>query len=331
VLRWRTSRRLSLLATAAALAGAATTVGVVGAVPGVPTTRASAQSGQDCWEERRVIVGEDENGDPLFEVVLVNVCESEGDGGSGGGPNTCEHEDHGEFPCYDPGRGWWSNSLGCYVSSLSPQPPAGDPRWEGNDPDEGAVYVLYCPLAPSGSGIFRESYEFLDEAPGVPSVSQLAQQAMDSLPLVGADIGIAPSPDGVGLVGLHVWMWTENTDATWGPVSVSVSVPGITVTAQGEADQIEWNMGDGSTVVCDGPGTPYEARFGNQSSPSGCDHVYTEPSRNQPDGRYPITATTSWHVEWWVEPRGSAAEDEQFFSRVSSTSVRINELQVVTS
>ena len=179
--------------------------------------------------------------------------------------------------------------------------------------------------------MFRESYDFLDEAPGVPSVAELAQQAMDSLPLAEPDIGIAPSPTGVGLVGLYVWMWTENTDATWGPVSVSVPGPGITVTARGEATRIDWNMGDGTTEVCNGPGTPYEARYGNQPSPTGCDHIYTEPSRLQPDGRYAITATTTWHVEWWVEPQGSAAEGEQFFDRVSSTSVRINELQVVTS
>jgi hypothetical protein len=332
VLRWRASRRLSLLAVAATLIGATTLAGVVGAVPAGPASEAFAQSGQQCWELRRVIIGEDENGNPEYGWRLVNICESEGggDGGGGGGPNTCEHPTYGEFPCYDPGRGWWSDSLDCYVSSISPQPPAGDPRWEGNDPGDGAVYLLYCPLAESGSGVFRQSYDFLSEAPGVPSVADLAQQAMESLPLVGADIGIAPDPDGVGLVGLNVWMWTENTDATWGPVSVSVPGPGITVTAQGQATQIEWNMGDGTTVVCEGPGTPYNESHGDEPSPD-CGHVYTEPSRDQPDGRYAITAITTWHVEWWVEPRGSAAEGEDFFDRESSTSVRINELQVVTS
>jgi hypothetical protein len=182
----------------------------------------------------------------------------------------------------------------------------------------------------SGTGDFSESYEVLDQPPDLPSVTELAQQAMESLPLVGADIGIAPGPDGAGLVGLPVWMWTENTAETWGPVSVSVPGPGITVTAEGNATQIEWNMGDGTTVVCEGPGTPYEARYGDQHSPD-CGHVYTEPSRSQPDGRYAITTTTTWHVEWWVEPRGSGAEDEDFFERPSSTTVQINELQVVTS
>jgi hypothetical protein len=319
-------RRLSILAAAATLGG------MFGAAPAGTTADALAQSGQDCWEMRRVIIGEDENGNPQYGWRLVNICESGGGGGSGGGgPNTCEHPTYGEFPCYDGGRGWWSTSLNnCYVSFLNPQPPAGHPDWDGHDPGEGAVYVAYCPTGPNGSERFTRETLFLTEAPELPSVSQLAQQAMESLPLGDPDIGIAPNPDGVGLVGLPVWMWTDNTDATWGPVSVSVPGPGITVTAQGQGTQIEWSMGDGTTVVCEGPGTPYEARFGDQHSPT-CGHVYTEPSRSQPDGRYTVTATTTWHVEWWVEPRGSGAEDEDFFSRVSSTTVRINELQVVTS
>ncbi|HEY8473564.1 MAG TPA: hypothetical protein VIL37_13140, partial [Natronosporangium sp.] len=170
-----------------------------------------------------------------------------------------------------------------------------------------------------------------DSPPDGPSISELAQQAMDILPLADPVIGIVPNPDGAGLVGMPVWMWLENPEAAWGPVSVSVPGPGITVTAQGQATQVEWQMGDGTTVVCEGPGTPYEPRYGDQRSPSGCDHVYTEPSRSQPTGRYTVTATVSWHLQWWVEPQGSGAEGEDFRSRVSQTTVRINELQVVTS
>jgi hypothetical protein len=323
VLRWRRLRRLSLLAVAAIV------VGIAGAVPVSPATGALAQSNQECWEWRRVITGQDENGDPLYGWELINVCESGGGGGSGGGgPNTCEHPTLGEFPCYDSVRGWWSSSTNCYVTLLSPQPPEGDAMWEGNDPADGAVYYYQCPQA---DGAWANRTGFSAEAPGFPTVAQLAQQAMERLPLVGAEIGIAPSPEGVGLVGLHVWMWTDNTEATWGPVSVSVPGPGITVTAQGQATHIEWDMGDGTTVVCDGPGTPYDPSYGDEPSPTGCSHVYAAPSRDQPDGRYQVTATTDWQVEWWVEPQGSAAEGTDGFLRESSTSVQINELQVVTS
>jgi hypothetical protein len=298
---------------------------LIGTVVGTQSP-APAQSDQECWERRRVIVDVDENGDPEYGYEYVNICESGGDGGSSGGENTCTFGTE-EIPCYDPARGWWSDSYQCYLRLASPQPPADDPAWEGNGPEDGAVYTLSCPEA---AGTWDERPVFLDEAPELPSVSEIAQQAMESLPLVGADIGIAPSPDGAGLVGLQVWMWTNDTDATWGPITVSVPGPGITVTAQGTATQIEWNMGDGTTKVCTGPGTPYEPRYGDDPSPD-CGHVYTEPSRSQPGGRYTIVATTSWHLEWWLEPRGSGAEGEDFQSRTSETTVRINELQVVTS
>lgn len=323
MLRWRKLRRLSLLAVAAIL------IGVVGAVPVGPTAEALAQSDQDCWTWRRVVIGQDENGDPTYGWRLVDTCQSGGGGDTGGGgPSTCQHPDHGEFPCYDGGRGWWNGE--CYVNPLSPPPPPGDSRWGNNSPDDGALYVLSCPLGPSESGRFTQEVAFLSEAPDLPSVSQLAQEAMERLPLGEPDIGIAPNPDGVGLVGLPVWMWTNDSAATWGPVSVSVPGPGFTVTAEGQATQIEWDMGDGNTVVCDSPGTPYEASYGNEESPD-CGHVYAAPSRDQPDGRYQITAVTTWEVEWWVEPRGDGAGGDDGFFRESSTSVQINELQVVTS
>lgn len=326
MLMMRTVRLWSLMTVIAM------TLGMVGVLSASSPDDAFAQSGQECYEMRRVIIGEDANGNPRYGWRLVNVCRSEGGGGSGGGgPNTCEHETYGEFPCYEQGRGWWSNTYSCYVSYLSPQPPAGHPDWDGHSADEGAVYELYCPRGTYGSERYARRTEFFDEAPELPSVSQLAQQAMESLPLAEPDIGIAPDPDGAGLVGLPVWMWLENAGAAWGPVSVSVPGPGITVAARGQATQVEWQMGDGTTKVCDGPGTPYEPRYGDQPSPSGCGHVYTEPSRSQPGGRYTVTVTVSWHLEWWVEPRGSAAEGEDFQSRTSETTVRINELQVVTS
>lgn len=310
--RWRSSILAALM--------------LIGMVAGTHST-AMAQSDQECWEWRRVIIDEDENGNPMYGWRLVNICRSGGDGGSGGGENTCMFGAT-EIPCFDPARGWWSSSYQCYMRFANPQPPADDPAWDGHGPEDGAIYTMSCPEA---ADTWDVRSVFLSEAPELPSVSQLAQQAMESLPLAEPQIGIAPSPDGAGLVGLPVWMWLENTGAAWGPVSVSVPGPGITVTARGQATQVEWQMGDGITKVCDGPGTPYEPRYGDQPSPSGCGHVYTEPSRSQPGGRYTVTVTVSWHLEWWVEPRGSGAEDEDFQSRTSQTTVRINELQVVTS
>jgi hypothetical protein len=299
----------------------------VGAAPAGYVDAALAQSDEECprWEE--VVVGEDEDGNVLIETRLVTECRQDGDDGSSAGNETCSLQGVGPVDCVHPVYGWWSQSAGCYVSLANPQPPPGDEDWGDNDPADGAVYLFACPLPAGG---FAIDPRFLEEAPGVPSVAQLVQEAIGSLPIVAPQIGIAPDPSGTGLVGLPVWMWTEDTDATWGTLTTTVSVPGLAVTASATATQIEWDMGDGNTVVCDGPGTPYSAEYGSEESPD-CGHVYAAPSRDQPEGRYAITATTTWHVDWWVEPQGDGAEGEEGFFPDSSTSVQINELQVVTS
>lgn len=314
----------ALLAVALALALA------LPAAIGAPSVPPEPAGGQACWEYARVVTGRTEGGDPVYGWELVDTC-PDGGGGTGDWEAACQHTTRGEIPCHDPVWGWWSNAAQCYVSRLAPQPPLGDPLWNDHDPADGSVYQFRCPGDATGPAGAQPStrLEFLPLAPKLPTVSQVARQAMRSLELRPADIGTAPGPDGAGLVGVPVWLWTGNVEATWGPVSISVPGPGITVTAEGNATRIEWAMGDGRTVVCDGPGTPY--REGYDGSAPECGHVYAVPSGSQPDGRYRVTATTTWQVRWWVEPRGSGAEGEDFFLREASTSLRINELHVVTS
>jgi hypothetical protein len=100
----------------------------------------------------------------------------------------------------------------------------------------------------------------------------------------------------------------------------------LTVTIRAQAVSIAWDMGDGHTVTCDNPGTPYEPRFGNQPSPT-CGYVYTTPSRDRPGGVFPVVATTTWRVTW----EGGGESGAYTVVRQSApTPVRIGELQVVT-
>jgi hypothetical protein len=162
---------------------------------------------------------------------------------------------------------------------------------------------------------------------GGVSVEAIALRAIELLPLRGPVIGIAPRPGGSGLVGLPVWMWTSVTPSTWGPVEATASVPGVAVTARAQASRITWSMGDGAAVVCAGPGTPYERRYGTRSSPT-CGHLYVRASRDRPRGIYPVAATTTWIVSWSIV--GGDLGGTVVTTRRSTTAVRINELQVVT-
>jgi hypothetical protein len=226
--------------------------------------------------------------------------------------------------------GWFTNIQGgCYIRPMRPQLSADDLRWEGKDTAEGMFYIAHCFALEGADGL---SFERL----GTPiflsnqetPIGELLEQAIARLPLRGPNIQLAPDPDGVGLVGLPVWMWIEPTISTWGPAEAEATALDTTLRVRANAEEITWEMGDGQVVRCDSFGTPYGPRFGAEESPT-CGHVYEAPSRTQPDGRYPITATTQWRIDWWVE--GEVTGGTLPATRTETASVRINELQVVTS
>jgi hypothetical protein len=142
--------------------------------------------------------------------------------------------------------------------------------------------------------------------------------------LRGPDIGIAPAPDGRGTVNLPVWLWTDKGPTRTGPTQASASAGGITVTATARAEEILWDMGDGTTFACTPPGTPYDASYGWAESPD-CDHVYTQTSADQPGKKYTVEATTTWRVPW----QGGGQAGVLTTSRTSTTEITIGELSAV--
>lgn len=250
---------------------------------------------------------------------------SGGSGGQGGGAQSqrCYWPDGREIPCSDPVFGWWSNADRCYYKLVSPQPPKSDPVWEGHA--DGAVYDAMCPGA-GGTGGGR--LWVADPPPGFggggTSPARLADVALSQLTLRPAVIGMAPGLGKVGVVGAPVWLWTAVTPQTWGPISATASVPGLSVTATAHATSLTWDMGDGSRVRCTRPGTPYQTAYGYRASPD-CGHVYKRTSADQPGHAYTVTATTTWQVTW----SGGGQSGVLTQTRSTSTPVQIGELQVL--
>jgi hypothetical protein len=230
----------------------------------------------------------------------------------------------GTVPCEDPMFGGWDADEQCYFTLADPQPPPDDPVWEGHS--DGAIYSFFCPgVLGTGAGLAWRP----DAATGGPAASAvtpavLAEEAIRLLPIRGPDIQMAPRPGSTGLVGLPVWMWTSVSAETWGPASATASVPGLSVTATAHAARIAWGMGDGTTVICDGPGTPYDPSYGNRMSPT-CGHRYVRSSAREPGAAYTVTATTTWDVGW----SGGGDSGALSVTRSSSTTVRIGEVQVL--
>ncbi|WP_046472315.1 hypothetical protein [Allosalinactinospora lopnorensis] len=162
--------------------------------------------------------------------------------------------------------------------------------------------------------------ELIPGGEDAPSPEELAQQAIEELPLPAPEVGLAPKPSGMGLVGLPVWMWVSEED--WSSVSQTASAGSVSVTATASPTSVIWRMGEGSTVICEGPGTPYTPEAKASSSPD-CGHTYTRTSADRPEQRYRITATVHWEIAW----EGGGASGSADLTRTSSTSLAVGEAQ----
>jgi hypothetical protein len=287
----------------------------------VPTT-ARADSGGSC----------DKNPDPSCITWGGGGSGTPGGGGSGGSSGGGCTWQGKKIACTDPDFGFYMGG-GCYWRAMNPPPDAPPPM--GQDPKTGVWGMQSCYLSYGSLRVDQVNYWMKNPNIG-PTPAQLAQDALAKIHLLGAQIGIEPNPNGSGLVGLPVWMWTAKTPArsgtdatsgTWGPLTASASGGGITVTITARAHLIIWTMGDGHQVKCPNPGTAYRAADGNTASPT-CGYTYTTPSSTvaNPHGRYTITATTYWTANW----AGGGLTGVLNPTSRSQTSVQIGEVQVVT-
>ncbi|MHB1548774.1 MAG: hypothetical protein ACYCX8_08565 [Acidimicrobiales bacterium] len=116
----------------------------------------------------------------------------------------------------------------------------------------------------------------------------VAEQAAKTLGLTSPVIEMAP-PDGhPQLVNVATWLWVS--PAGWHPLTATASAGPVTTTATATPTKVVWDMGDGSAVTCDGPGTPYDP-----SSPAAtttCSYTWSTA------GTFTVTATTYWSVSW---------------------------------
>lgn len=275
---------------------------------------------------------------PQAHVCIVDVSTPGGPGNASGSGNAAAGGREGEdvpcvvaatgeqVPCHEPAFGWLDAADGCYYRIVEPPPPDG-PYWEGHYPD-GAIYLATCINGPRGIPGSNGGWVWRAAPPAGsgPTITpaQLAQQAVEQLALTGPAIRMTIEGDEMGIVGIPLWLWTEVGPATWGPASATASVPGLSVTATATARQIVWEMGDGRSVTCRSPGTPYYT--GGVTSPT-CQHIYEQTSAGQPNEAFPVTATTTWDVAW----AGGGDSGSLTVTRSSTSSVRIGEVQVLVT
>ncbi|MDK0524812.1 ATP/GTP-binding protein [Streptomyces sp. ML-6] len=215
------------------------------------------------------------------------------------------------------------SGMPCTYKLADPQPPAGSVEWGGHEPGDGAVYEKTCAPGDDATAITQLVWA-ADPPEEQVDPAVVAQQAVDKMLLSGPRIGITPKPGGKGVVGMPVYLWTTKSASTYGPNTASATAGSVTVTATAKVSKIVWSMGDGSSVTCTTAGTPYRAEYGKKPSPD-CGHRYTRPSSTRESGKYHVTATSTWTIDW----TGGGESGQLTEIRDSAVDVTVAEVQVL--
>lgn len=197
---------------------------------------------------------------------------------------------------------------------------------EVGPPDEvGAWYVWRCAGTGNVNSLYRPPVWIADgAAPGAdvgPSPAEVARQARDRLRLPAPSI--SASPVGDQLVNVPTWLWLSGG---FEPVSATAAVPGVSVTAVARPTALVWSMGDGATVTCQGPGTPFVPGGDPSAASPDCGHTYRSSSAGQAGQVFPVTATVRWTVTWTGAGDGGTFPD---LDSTITTAFRVAEVQVL--
>jgi hypothetical protein len=103
---------------------------------------------------------------------------------------------------------------------------------------------------------------------------------------------MAPS-GGKAIVNLESWLWID--PAQWPPTSATATAGGITATATATPQYVVWDMGDGNSMNCNGPGVAYNTSIPDQDQSTTCGYTYQETSASGP---FRITAAIEYDVTW---------------------------------
>lgn len=149
-------------------------------------------------------------------------------------------------------------------------------------------------------------------------------EAIDTLSLPFPTISMNPAGDQV--VHVDTWLWID--DAMWQTHSKSVTAGGVTTTVTAAPRRVIWDLGNGDTVVCDGPGTPYDASIPSDEQTTDCSYTYTHTSAGQPGDAFQATATIEWTVDWTVTGAPGGGPLPALFTS-SPVAVRVAEMQAL--
>ena len=122
----------------------------------------------------------------------------------------------------------------------------------------------------------------------------LVQQALSKLPLPAPTSEMAPPANQDQLVNVSTWLWISRS--AWQSLSATATAGPVRATATAAPAEVVWQMGDGHSVTCFGPGTPYDSS--NPNATTDCSYTWNQSSAGQPGGVYQVTATVYYRASW---------------------------------
>lgn len=160
-------------------------------------------------------------------------------------------------------------------------------------------------------------------SPAVDPVA-LAAKAVSQLQPPQPEVRLNPGVDGPQVVRVPTWLWVDS--GQWQPVRATADAPGVSVVAVAEPSSVVWETGDGATVTCAGPGTPYDRSADPASASPDCGHTYLRSSEAEPGGSFKASATVHWSVSWSGAGQRGTYPDLTTTSTVAVRAVEVQSL-----
>jgi hypothetical protein len=182
----------------------------------------------------------------------------------------------------------WISSHHCYAFTLDPQPQPDSPLWQGHDPSEGTIWSCDPTVAvPANTWFVPNGAAVID--PGA-----VAHQLLKRAPFALAIAHIAPSPDYHTYINYRNWLWIP--EGQWHDVSVSLTVAGATVTLTAQPTYVSWDLGNGESISCAGPGRAWVTGM-PEDAPTNCSFQYS--TMQDPEGdTWTVSARINYTVGW---------------------------------
>ena len=172
----------------------------------------------------------------------------------------------------------------------------------------------------NGSQAYQQIFVFDPANPlaGLDVPARAADEARKLLVIAPPAIRLSPPVGSSQLVGVPTWLWIDDP---WTPIQASATLDGVTATVTAVPQSITWDLGDGTSITCEGPGTPYDTTRSPADQRSDCTFTF------QRRGPRTVTATVTY-VTGWTATTGDA-EPLDAITRAAAVPVAVVEAQAL--